>query len=164
MCTRARPAKHADQDRYETQGGWQAGYRAQTVEVLVSEADKTLPVNLDVESPPSGEYLLEIKASTQANELVTSNNTTFAFMTVRAGGSRILYLEGQPRYEQTYLRRSISSIDFDVKYEWLRERDRASWPIDLTTRVKLSAFDAFILGDVDARALYAKGSPRNEAT
>ena len=134
------------------------------VEVLVSEADRTLPMNLDIESPASGEYLLEIKASTQANELITSNNTAFAFMTVRAGGSRILYLEGQPRHEQTYLKRSISSLDFQIEYYWLPENERARWPVDLTSKLKLSTYDAFILGDLDARALYNKNNPRSAAT
>lgn len=131
------------------------------VEVLASGADQTLPMNLDIEAPPSGEYLLELKASTQANELVTSNNTTFAFVTVRAGGSRILYIEGQPRHEQTYLRRSINSLDFQVESQWVPESEIPRWPIDLSNRLKLSAYDAFILGDVDARALYSKNNPNN---
>ncbi len=134
------------------------------VEVLASGADQTLPMNIDVDAPASGEYLLELKASTEANELITSNNTTFAFVTVRAGGSRILYIEGNPSHELTYLRRSISSIDFSVDYEWLQQRDRARWPVDLTNRWKLSAYDAFILGDVDARALVTKGNARSAAT
>ncbi len=134
------------------------------VEVLASGADQTLPMNFDIEAPASGEYLLELKATTQANELITSNNTTFAFVTVRAGGSRILYIEGQPRHEQTFLRRSISSLDFQVEYQWLPESERARWPIDLSNRLKLSAYDAFILGDVDARALFNKSNPRTAAT
>lgn len=134
------------------------------VEVLASGADQTLPMNLDIEAPASGEYLLELKASTQANELVTSNNTTFAFVTVRAGGSRILYLYGQPLPEQTYLKRSISSLDFQVESYWLPESEKSRWPIDLTNQLKLSAYDAFILGDVDARVLYNKNNPRSAAT
>lgn len=132
------------------------------VEVLASGADQTLPMNLDIEAPAKGEYLLELKASTQANELITSNNTAFAFVTVRAGGSRILYLTGQPLPEQTFLRRSISSLDFNIDYRWLPESEKARWPIDLTSRLKLSAYDAFILGDLDSRAIYSKG--RGEAT
>ncbi len=134
------------------------------VDVLANSPDQTLPMNIDVDAPASGEYLLELKASTEASELITSNNTTFAFMTVRAGGSRILYLEGQPRHEQKYLRRSISSIDFDVDYEWLRESERARWPIDLKRTINFASYDAIILGDLDARALYNKNMPRSAET
>ena len=134
------------------------------VEVLASGADQTMPMNFDIEAPASGEYLLELKATTTANELVTSNNITFAFMTVRAGGSRILYLEGQPRHEQTFLRRSLSSLDFQVEYYWIPESERPRWPIDLSRRLNLSSYDAFILGDVDARALFSKSNPRTAAT
>lgn len=124
-----------------------------TIDVLASQPDQTLPMNLDVEAPKTGEYLLEIKATVDGNELVTSNNTTFSFMTVRAGGSRVLYLEGQPRHEQTYLRRSLSSLDFQIDYQWLPENEIKLWPYDLTKVRNFQSYDAFILGDVDARAL-----------
>lgn len=125
-----------------------------SVDILASQADQTLPLNLDVEAPKSGEYLLEIKATVDGNELVTSNNTAFSFMTVRAGGSRILYIEGQPRHELTFLKRSLNaSLDLQVEYVWVQQLARNRWPEDITKEHNLDQFDAFILGDVDARAL-----------
>ncbi|MGN6545492.1 MAG: VWA domain-containing protein, partial [Aureliella sp.] len=132
----------------------QADIPLKTLDILASQADQTLPLNLEVEAPKSGEYLLEIKASVDGNELVTSNNTAFSFMTVRAGGSRILYIEGQPRHEQTFLKRSLNaSLDFQVDYLWVQQLARKRWPIDLTKEQNFELYDAFILGDVDARAL-----------
>lgn len=124
-----------------------------SVEVLPGQPNQTLPLNLGIEAPKSGEYLLEIIASIDGNELITSNNSTFSFMTVREGGSRILYIEGQPRHEQTFLKRSLKIPDFQVEWAWIPEITRNRWPVDLTKEHNFDIYDAFILGDVDARAL-----------
>ena len=134
----------------------QADIPLKTVDVLAGQPDQSLPLNLEVEAPKSGEYLLEIKASVDGNELVTSNNTSFSFMTVRSGGSRILYIEGEPRHELTFLNRSLNaSLDLQVKYLWIQRITRNRWPIDITKEENLELYDAFILGDVDSKAVTA---------
>ena len=46
---------------------------------------------------------------------MTTNNLQIAFVDVREGGGRILYLEGQQRLEQTFLRRSLRRFpDLDL--------------------------------------------------
>ncbi len=122
------------------------------MQIVASKADQTIPLDLEVEAPKSGEYLLEVHASVDGKELIVSNNSTFTFITVRAGGSRILYLEGQPRYEQKFLRHSLdASLDFQVQYRWIERIAR--WPIDITKDPNFEAYDAFILGDIDSKAL-----------
>jgi uncharacterized membrane protein len=124
------------------------------IEVLASQASQTMPLSLDVEAPKSGEYLLEVKATSDVPEEVTGNNASFAFLTVRTGGARILYIEGQPRHEQTFLKRALNaSLDFQVEYVWLQQVARNRWPVDLTKDQNFQNYDAFILGDIDAKAL-----------
>jgi uncharacterized membrane protein len=128
--------------------------RLKSTEVTAAAAEQTLPLNLEVEAPESGEYLLEIRAQSEVREQVTSNNVAISFLTVRSGGSRILYIEGQPRHEQTFLKRAVNaSLDFQVEYVWIQQVMRRNWPIDLTREHNFAQYDAFILGDVDAAAL-----------
>ncbi|MFO1064038.1 MAG: hypothetical protein U0892_09260 [Pirellulales bacterium] len=123
-------------------------------ELNAATADQVLPVVLEIEAPQSGEYLLEVTAQSEAREQVLTNNTSISFLTVRAGGSRVLYIEGQPRHEFTFLKRSInSSLDFQVEYLWIQELTRSSWPRNLSAEYDFNQFDAFILGDLDSSAL-----------
>lgn len=123
-------------------------------EVLASRARERMPLEFKVVVPTEGEYLLEVSAEVEAREQIESNNLALSFLTVREGGVKILYLEGQPRQEQLFLKRSLNeSLDFDVQYAWFPQRQRSTWPINLVNRVNLNDYDAIILGDLDSGAL-----------
>lgn len=123
-------------------------------EVLASRPNEKLPLEFKVLVPEEGEYLLEAKAVVDAREQIQTNNVALSFVTVREGGVKILYLEGQPRAEQTFLKRSLhESLDFDVEYLWLGEKQKRQWPIDLTPSMDIPSYDAFVLGDLDSKAL-----------
>lgn len=126
-----------------------------TREILASRASEKLPIEFTIELGEEGEYLLETVAEVDVREQVKTNNTALSFITVREGGVKILYLEGQPRPEQLFLKRSLNeSLDFDVTYAWFPERTRKTeWPIDITRTVSVDEYDAVILGDLDASAL-----------
>lgn len=124
-----------------------------TQEIIAKQGDQLVTSKID--APAAGEYLLEITASTDANELVKSNNTATSFLIVREGGARILYLEGEARHEVRFLKRSLNaSLDFQLDDEWLNERIQRRGPIDLQRfNFELTKFDAIILGDLPASAL-----------
>ena len=103
-------------------------------------------------APEPGSYRLQVAAAQQSGELVTINNSQTAFVQVREGGGRILYLEGDHRQEQTFLNRALRWFpDLDLTFKSLR-RDR-TWPVDLDDWFAPGKFDIYILGDVDSAAL-----------
>lgn len=122
--------------------------------VLASRPSERIPLDFQVQLDEPGEYLLVAEASVDVSEQITSNNQAASFVSVREGGVRILLLEGQPRYEQLYLKASLdASIDFDLEYQWLPSRNRDRWPIDLTRKVDPESYEVFIVGDLDSRAV-----------
>lgn len=122
--------------------------------VQASRPSEQLPLELKVVVPEQGEYLLVATATVDAREQIESNNTALGFVSVREGGVKILYLEGQPRVEQTFLRRALQeSFDFEVDYLWFSEKAQRGQPQEITGQVKLESYDAFIIGDLDAGAM-----------
>ncbi|MGB7346621.1 MAG: glutamine amidotransferase [Pirellulaceae bacterium] len=131
-----------------------AGEKVEAAErsVVPEKSSEAFPLSIPLTAPAPGRYRLVVNAPTQSGELVTSNNQQVAFVDVREGGGRILYLEGTARPEQTFLRRSLRRFpDLFMTYDLLRT-DR-TWPIDLGTVFKPGKFDVYIIGDLDSAAL-----------
>ena len=102
----------------------------------------------------AGRYRLTLAAAEQPGELVVKNNRLDAYLTVLEGGLRVLYLDGEKRWEQKFLRRALNaSPDIELDDRIIDRRSRAQWPIDLGTDLTSGKYDAFILGDLDAAAL-----------
>lgn len=105
----------------------------------------------------AGNYRLQVSMPTQPGELVTSNNMLDAYLTVREGGLRVLYLDGDKRFEQKFLRRALnSSPDIELDDRIIDRRARSRWPIELPQDFQDGKYDAIILGDIDASALGEK--------
>lgn len=129
--------------------------------VLPAQSAEKIPLDFRVQLSEPGDYLLVAQAHVDTTEQVSSNNQQLSFVTVREGGVRILMLEGQPRHEQRYLKLSLdASVDFDMQYAWLPERQRARWPIDLSSQIDFEAFEVFVIGDLDSAALHANTQKR----
>jgi hypothetical protein len=122
--------------------------------VVPSNSSETLAMSLPVVAPAPGTYRLKVEADTQAGELVTNNNTQIAFVDVREGGGRILFLEGSLRPEQMFVRRSLRRFpDLDLTFKPILDDTAAAWPVDLQDWLQPGKFDIYILGDLDAAAL-----------
>ncbi|RMF37311.1 MAG: hypothetical protein D6753_17905, partial [Planctomycetota bacterium] len=131
-----------------------------TRKVLASRPKEKLPLDFTVLLPNQGEYLLEVTARIESPEQIESNNQALSFITVREGGARILYLEGEPRAEQLFLKRSLNeSLDFDVEYVLFPDRDRRAgkWPVRLGDSIQIDQYDAIVLGDLDSSAVDTNG-------
>lgn len=117
-------------------------------------ADDASPLDVELAAPPPGSYRLEIVADPHPGETLTENNRQTAFLDVREGGGRILYIEGEKRYEQLFLRRAINeSPDLELDYAVFDRSTQSRWPVDLGDATNPGRYDAYVLGDIDASAL-----------
>lgn len=124
------------------------------VNAVASQQQDQVAVELRYVPEQPGNYKLSVQAAEQPGELVTSNNRLSAFLRVLEGGLKILYLEGELREEQLFLRRVLeASPDMELDFLWIDSRRRDTWPIDLAGRLRDPQYDVFLLGDVDAAAL-----------
>ncbi len=124
------------------------------VTLRASQDGQQVEINMDYVPQQPGQYKLTLAAEVQPGELVTQNNQLSSFLTVLEGGIRVLFLEGEPRQEQKFLRWSIdASPDIDLDFQWLPSRLRSSWPVDLGDAFSADRYDAYILGDLDSTAL-----------
>jgi uncharacterized membrane protein len=117
------------------------------------EDGQRLPIDMSYTPPQPGRYKLTLRAADQPGELVIKNNHQSAFLRVLEGGVKLLYLEGELRAEQKFLRRSLdASPDLQVDFQWIDHRQRDRWPVDLSQPFQDSQYDVFVLGDLDATA------------
>jgi len=99
----------------------------------------------------AGRYKLTLRTVEQPGELVTKNNQLSAYLRVLEGGLKILYLEGELRWEQEFLRRSLdASPDIEVDFRWIDWRQRGPRPVDMAQTLSDPGYDAFILGDLNS--------------
>jgi len=159
----------------------QAGFSGQTVQVQAEEAGRILatqevtlgrdgaapPVRLFVPAPPAGLHTLQFRIPPAPGEALTENNVAEATIRVRGGPERILYFEGEPRYELKFMRRAVAedrSLQLvtllrtaERKYLRLGVRDSlelaAGFP---DSREELFEYRGIILGSVEASAFSAE--------
>jgi len=100
-----------------------------------------------------GEHKLSVEVAAQPGELVTTNNRVSSFVNVLAGGLNVLYLEGSPREEAKFLRRSLdASEEINVDYVRLVHGEPRTGVSNLAQRLKPGIYEVFILGDLDSDA------------
>ena len=100
----------------------QTGYAGQTVTLDVEDGGRIVgsqPVRLPADGDPAavrvrftasdaGPRLFHLRISPQPGEVVTENNQRDVQIDVRDRRERILYFEGEPRFEMKFLRRAIA--------------------------------------------------------
>ncbi|HEY2882870.1 MAG TPA: glutamine amidotransferase, partial [Pirellulales bacterium] len=98
-----------------------------------------------------GERKLVIRAKEQPGERIKSNNELSTFVNVLDGGLNVLYLEGEPRAEQRFVRRSLAlSPDIKVDFKRFDVRDRQHWPIAMPELFEPGKYNVYIIGDLDS--------------
>lgn len=117
-------------------------------------AADAISMQVRVVAPEPGAYQLIVEAETQDGEAITSNNQQMAFVDVRQGGGRVLYIEGELRQEYVFLRRSLRRFpDLDLVSRWIPSDTAASWPVQMPGTFQPDEYDVYILGDLPAAAL-----------
>jgi len=125
-----------------------------TTRVQADQDNQQLDVSLNYIPQTAGQFRLTLSAEQQPGELVTKNNHLTAFLTVLEGGLRVLYLEGEPRQEQKFIRWALdASPDIDLDFQWFASRLRKDWPVSLGDTFEKGNYDAYLLGDCDSAAL-----------
>jgi uncharacterized membrane protein len=121
-------------------------------ELRIGGPEESQAFSIEVTAPAPGNYQLVVESEPQTGEAIALNNRQVAFLEVADGGGRVLYLEGEPRQEQMFLRRSLAaSPDLQIAFSWL-ERDPNRWPVDLKQLIDPNSYDVLILGDLDSAA------------
>jgi uncharacterized membrane protein len=153
----------------------QSGYRRQTVQVnveddgrIVSSQEVRLPdegeaatVRVQFTATEVGPRLFRFSIPPQPGELVTQNNVQEALIVVEDRREKILYFEGEPRFELKFIRRAVEddenlrvvALQRTAENKFLRlgvddaEELAAGFP---KTREELFGYRAIILGSVEA--------------
>jgi hypothetical protein len=154
----------------------QQGYDGQAVDLVVTDDGRILQkqplrlapgrqsVKLEMTTEESGARMLKFFLADQAGEQITANNQRQEILTVNDSRIRILYYEGEPRFEMKFVRRAIADDanlavtglirTADAKYYRVGiespQELRNGFPI---TRDELFAYDALILGSVEISLL-----------
>ena len=155
----------------------QTGFAGQTVPLQVEDEGRIVS-SQQVRLPPDGESatilvtftasdagarLFRFRVPPQASEQVTQNNTRDALVEVADRKEKVLYMEGEPRYEVKFIRRAVEDDQnlqvvilqrtAEDKYYRLGVADKdelvGGFP---KTREELFAYRAIILGSVEAAA------------
>jgi uncharacterized membrane protein len=154
----------------------QTGYGGKTVTVDVEDEGRivgsekvVLPtdgtpatVRIRAAAKESGPRLFKFRVTPQDGELVTQNNQRESLINVRDAQERILYFEGEPRWEMKFLNRAVTDDKnlltvslqrtADNKYMRLKgEPDEVAGGFP-KTREELFRYRALILGSVEAAA------------
>jgi uncharacterized membrane protein len=153
----------------------QTGYGGQTVPLSV-EDDGRIVSRQEVTLPPDGESAtvkvrftaneagartFRFKVPTQAGEQVTQNNARDALIEVNDRKEKVLYYEGEPRFEYKFLRagvegdRNLQVVSLDRTAENKYYRQSVTTPDELVggfpkTREELFQYRGLILGSVEA--------------
>jgi uncharacterized membrane protein len=153
----------------------QSGYGGKTVPLsveddgrIVSTQEVTLPadgesatVKVRFTANEAGARLFRFKVPTQAGEQVTQNNARDALIEVNDRREKILYFEGEPRFEMKFIRRAVQDDKNLQVTILLRTAENKYWRGDVSdkdellggfpkTREELFAYRSIILGSVEA--------------
>jgi uncharacterized membrane protein len=130
-------------------------------EVTLSGDGEESPVRMRVVTSETGPRELRFRIAREAGELIADNNARNALVTVTDAAEKILYVEGEPRFELKFMRRAVRDDEnlrlvalqrtAENKFLRLGVQDSlelvAGFP---KTREELFAYRAVILGSVEA--------------
>lgn len=154
----------------------QQGYDEREVELLVEDDSSILhkqrlnlrpglqSVRIPLETRDAGARRLEFRLVPASDESIAANNHREAVLDVDDRRMRILYYEGEPRFEMKFVRRAVSDDDNIGVTGLIRTADAKYYRVGIenpdqlrdgfpTTRDELFAYDAIILGSVEAALL-----------
>jgi hypothetical protein len=153
----------------------QRGYGGQKVPLVVEDGgeivsrdsitlpsdDDVAPVRVSVIASRAGARSLTFRIPPQPGEQVKENNAQHALVDVRGGREKVLYVEGEPRYETRFIRAAIDP-DSNLQLVVLQRtapnkflRLNVDAATDLaggfpTSRAELFQYRAIILGSIEA--------------
>ncbi len=150
----------------------QQGYDGQPVELLVEDNSRILhkqqlrlkpgmqSIRIPLAIEDTGPRQLEFHLGAMADEQIVANNSRQAMLTVDNRKIRILYYEGEPRFELKFIRRALADDENLAVTGLIRTADAKFYRVGIEspeelrngfpiTRDELFAYDAIILGSVE---------------
>lgn len=120
---------------------------------------QTVPLRFTVEH--DGPRRIRVRLPVQPGERVSGNNEREALVAVERGPRRILYFEGEPRFEIKFLRRAVAGDSQLNVVTLLRTADEKFLRLDVADSLELRngfparredlfAYDGLVLGSVEA--------------
>jgi uncharacterized membrane protein len=121
------------------------------------------PVRVAITVRNAGARTLRFNIPLQNNEQVTQNNERFALLDVRYRREKILYVEGEPRYEVRFIRAAVEA-DSNLQLVLLQRTAESKFlrlnvdgPTELAggfpaTRAELFKYRAIVMGSIEASA------------
>ena len=153
----------------------QTGYGGQKVPLVVEDAGRivstdtialppdgeTAPVRVSVTATEKGPRVFKFRVALQPGEMVSQNNEQEALVIVSDRKEKILYFDGEPRFEFKFLRRAVGDDPNLQLVSLLRTAENKYWrggiddPEELAggfpkTREELFKYRALILGSIEA--------------
>lgn len=155
----------------------QSGYAGRTVQVVVEDEGRIVgseevelprdgepvPVRVHFTADDAGARRFTFRVPSQSDEMVLENNEQVALIDVRDDRRKILFYEGEPRWEVGFMRRAVED-DENVQLVVLQrtaENKYLRLAVDSAgelfqgfprTREELFSYDAIVLGTVEASA------------
>ncbi|MBK6456802.1 MAG: hypothetical protein IPF87_12125 [Gemmatimonadetes bacterium] len=132
-----------------------------TATALLPRDGEAVSVRIRVPATETGARLLTVKVPLQAREMIAENNARTTLVVVRDRREKILYMEGEPRFELKFLRRAVEA-DGNIQLVTLLRSSKDKFlrlgvddSLELAagfprTREELFSYRAVVLGSVEA--------------
>jgi hypothetical protein len=138
-----------------------SGRRVGETTITLPSREEIARVQVALEPLPVGVHKLTIRAPVLDRETVTQNNEAHGIVQVRGGPDRILYIEGEPRPELSFLRRALAADSAVNLVTLLRSAERKFLRLGVrdslelasgfpTSRAELFAYRAIVMGSIEA--------------
>jgi uncharacterized membrane protein len=153
----------------------QRGYSGRRLPILVEDDGRIVaadsiwmpndgevaPIRISVFLNRAGARALTFRIPLQAGEQVTQNNAAVALVDVRQRRERILYVEGEPRYEARFIRAAVKADSNLQLVTMQRTAEDKFLRLDVntgeelvrgfpTTREELFSYRSIVLGSIEA--------------
>ena len=153
----------------------QVGFGARTVPIIVEDDDRILAeetIELGEDGEPvvarigfeldlAGSHRIQFRIPPQDGERIDRNNRRTAWVEVRGEGEKILYFEGEPRFEVKFTRRAVEDdenlqlvvLQRTAESKFLRLAVTDSTELEFgfpSTREELFRYRGLVLGSVEA--------------
>jgi uncharacterized membrane protein len=141
-----------------------AGTLISATRIQLPADSPTVRTEVSFDSGKTGIRELTFELEPPASDRLTENNTLERLLTVSERRRRILYLEGEPRWEFKFLRRALAGDDVLELVSWLRTTDRKTYRQGVGSEAELAdgfpadraglyGYDVVVLGSLAASAL-----------
>jgi uncharacterized membrane protein len=132
-------------------------------EVVLPPDGEPTPVRVRVPAAEAGPRALRFYIPSQTGEMVAENNAQDALVIVRDAREKILYVEGEPRFEAKFLRRAVENDEQLQVVLLQRTAENKYLRLDVDdslelaggfprTREELFAYRGLVLGSIEASA------------